>query len=108
MTYPVNVSIAYGDGNRSRGLAVAGIIFPVKVLLAIPHLVALAFVQFGAMIATWIGYWGIAINGSLSPGIARFVHNALDGTYGYLPGLPACRMSTRHLPWSSRSTPPRW
>jgi hypothetical protein len=77
MTYPVDVSVDYGDGNRSRGLAVAGIFFPIKVLLAIPHLIALAFVQFGAMVATWIGYWGIAINGSLSPGIARFVHNSM-------------------------------
>lgn len=77
MTYPVDISVDYGDGTRSRGLAVAGIIFPIKLLLAIPHLIALAFVQFGAMVATWIGYWGIAINGSLSPGIARFVHNSM-------------------------------
>jgi len=77
MTYPVDVSVDYGDGTRSRGLAVAGILFPIKVLLAIPHLVVLAFVQFGAFVATWIGYWGIAINGSLSPGIARFVHSSL-------------------------------
>lgn len=77
MTYPVDVSVEYGDGQRSRGLAVAGIFFPIKMLLAIPHLVALAFVQFAAFIAGWFGFWTIAINGSLSPGIARFIHNSL-------------------------------
>jgi hypothetical protein len=77
MTYPVNISVYYGDGTRSRGLAVAGILFPIKLLLAIPQLFVLAFVQFGAMIATWVGFWTIALNGSLSPGIARFVHNSL-------------------------------
>ena len=55
----------------------AGILIPVKVLLALPHFFVLAFVQVGAAVAAWIGYWGIAFNGSLSPGIARFVHNAL-------------------------------
>ncbi|MDJ0923379.1 MAG: DUF4389 domain-containing protein [Acidimicrobiia bacterium] len=77
MAYPVDVSIDYGDGERSRGLAVAGIIFPVKVLLALPHMIVLAFVQFGAFIASWIGYWAIAFSGNLPPGIARFVHNTL-------------------------------
>jgi hypothetical protein len=77
MAYPVDVSVDYGDGTRSRGLAIAGILFPIKVLLAIPHIVVLVFVQFGAMIATWIGYWIIAFTGSLSPEIARFVHNSL-------------------------------
>ncbi len=77
MNYPVDVTVAYEDGQRSRGLAVTGILFPVKALLALPHLFVLAFVQFGAAIAAWIGYWGIAFNGSLSPGIARFVHNSL-------------------------------
>jgi hypothetical protein len=77
MAYPVDVSVDYGDGTRSRGLAIAGILFPIKVLLAIPHIVVLTFVQFGAMIATWIGYWIIAFTGTLSPEIARFVHNSL-------------------------------
>jgi hypothetical protein len=77
MAYPVDVSVTYGDGGRSRGLAVAGIFFPIKILLAIPHFFVLYFVQIGATIAAWIGYWGIALNGSLSPGIARFVHNYL-------------------------------
>lgn len=77
MAYPVDVSVEYGDGTRSRGLAVAGIIFPIKVLLAVPHLIALWFIQIGAFIAGYFGFWVIAFTGSLPPGIARFVHNSL-------------------------------
>jgi Domain of unknown function (DUF4389) len=77
MAYPVDVAIEYGDGTRSRGLAVLGILLPIKALLALPHFFLLYFVQIGAFFATWFGYWGIALNGSLSPGIARFLHNSL-------------------------------
>lgn len=77
MAYPVDVSVEYGDGERSRGLAVAGIFFPIKLLLAIPLAIVIAFVQMGAFIAGYIGFWIIAFTGNLSPGIARFLHNAL-------------------------------
>ncbi len=77
MTYPVDVSVEYGDGTRSRGLAVAGIFFPIKMLLAIPHLFVLYFVQIAAVFAAWFGFFGIAFTGKLSPGFARFLHNYL-------------------------------
>lgn len=77
MTYPVDVSVDYADGARSRGLAVLGILFPVKMLIAIPHLFVLYFLQIGAMFAAWFGFFGIAFTGRLSPGFARFLHNYL-------------------------------
>ena len=77
MAYPVDVAVEYEDGARSRGLAVLGILFPLKALLAIPHFIILYFIGIGAFFATWFGYWGIALNGSLSSGIARFLHNYL-------------------------------
>jgi Domain of unknown function (DUF4389) len=80
VAYPVNLDVDYGDGQRSKGLAVCGILFPVKTLLAIPHFIALWFVSIGVFFATWFGYWGIALNGELSPGIARFLHNYLGWT----------------------------
>jgi hypothetical protein len=80
MSYPVDVSVDYDDGQRSKGLAVLGILFPLKALLAIPHFVILYFVGIGAFFAVWFGYVGIALNGSLSPGIARFLHNYLGWT----------------------------
>ena len=75
MAYPVDVSVEYGDGVRSRGLAVLGILFPIKMVLAIPHFFLLYFIQIGVIFAAWFGYWGIAFTGSLPPGIARFIHN---------------------------------
>jgi hypothetical protein len=77
MSYPIDVSVDYDDGQRSKGLAVLGILFPLKALLAIPHFVILYFIGIGVFFATWFGYVGIALNGSLSPGIARFLHNYL-------------------------------
>ena len=77
MAYPVNVAVDYGDGQRSRGLAVLGILFPLKALLAIPHYFVLWFVGVGAFFATYVGYWGIALSGNLSAGIARYLHNYL-------------------------------
>jgi hypothetical protein len=77
MAYPVDVRVEYGDGVRSRGLAVAGIFFPIKMLMALPHMFVLAFVYIGAFFATWFGYWAIVFTGNLPPGIARFVHNTL-------------------------------
>jgi hypothetical protein len=80
MAYPVNVEVDYGDGQRSRGLAVCGILFPIKALLAIPHFFILYFVGIGAFFATWFGYWAIALTGNLPEGIARYVHNYLGWT----------------------------
>ncbi|MCP4966944.1 MAG: DUF4389 domain-containing protein [bacterium] len=80
MAYPVDIAVEYGDGRRSRGLAVLGIFFPLKAVAAIPHFFLLYFVGIAAMFAAWFGYWGIALGGSLSPGIARFLHNYLGWT----------------------------
>lgn len=77
MTYPVDVQFEYGDGSRSRAFAAAGIFFPIKLLMILPHLIVVYFVQLGAVIATWFGFWAIAFTGNLPAGIARFVHNAL-------------------------------
>lgn len=77
MTYPVDISIDYDDGSRSRGLAAAGIFLPIKFLFAIPHFVILYFVQIGAFFAAWFGYFAIAFTGNLPPGFARYLHNTL-------------------------------
>jgi hypothetical protein len=71
--YPADFRCDYGDGTRSRGLAVAGIFYPVKALLIIPHAIVLGLVQFVAVIAAYVGYWIVAFTGSLPPGIASFV-----------------------------------
>ena len=77
MPYPVDVTVEYGDGERSRGLAVAGILLPIKLLMTLPHMIVLGIVYIGAFFAAWFGYWAIAFTGNLPPGIARFVHNTI-------------------------------
>jgi len=88
-TYPVDLNFEYGDGARSRGLGVAGIFFPVKVLLALPHMIVLYFLQLVANIAAWIGFWIIAFTGELPPGMARLLHQVLGWqmrVYGWIAG----------------------
>jgi hypothetical protein len=71
--YPAGFECDYGDGVRSRGLAVAGIVYFVKALLIIPHVIILGFLQFIAVILAYVGYWIVAFTGQLPPGIAQFV-----------------------------------
>jgi hypothetical protein len=77
MAYPVDVRTNYGDGRRSRGLAVLGILYGLKYLLLIPHAIALFFVGIGTFIAIWIGYWAILFTGRQPDGIDRFVAGAI-------------------------------
>jgi hypothetical protein len=77
MNFPVDVQFQYGDGRRSRALAVAGIIFPIKLLMALPHIVVLYFLWALASAASYFGFWAIAFTGSLPAWIARFVHDTL-------------------------------
>ena len=73
MAYPIDVQVDYGDGTRSRGYAVLGVIFFLKALLLIPHYIALSFMNLIAGIAAWIGYWAILFTGRQPDGISNFV-----------------------------------
>ncbi len=86
MAYPIDVQVDYGDGTRSRGYAVLGIIFFLKMVLLIPHLIALYVVNIIAGVAAWIGYWAILFTGRQPEGISRFVSGSL-------------RWSTRSFAW---------
>lgn len=72
--YPVRWDVT-DPVTRSKGLAVAGIFLPVKLLLALPHLVAVMFLALVAVFAAWINFFIIAFTGASSPGI----HNLLVG-----------------------------
>jgi hypothetical protein len=62
----------------SRGLAVAGILFFVKAILLIPHMIVLWFVYIGAIVATWVGFVIAAFTGRLPEGIQDFVAGTLQ------------------------------
>ena len=78
MAYPVDVSVEYGDGVRSRGLAVLGILFPIKMVLAIPHFFLLYFIQIGVIFAAWFGYSPEASH----PASLASSTTTWDGTFG--------------------------
>jgi hypothetical protein len=85
--YPVDVTADYGDGMRSRGLAALGVLFPLKMLLAAPHLIILYVLYTAAGIIAWIGYWVVAFTGELPEFFFRFPERVIAWqvrTYGYL------------------------
>lgn len=88
MAYPIDVRVDYGDGTRSRGLAVLGIIFFLKVVLLIPHLIALWVMGTVTAVVSWIGYWAILFTGRQPDGIDRIIAGTIRwGTrlYAWIP-----------------------
>ena len=63
--YPIDVTADYGDGQRSRGLAAAGVVLFLKALLLLPHLLVVGVLNYAAAIISYIGYWVIFITGEL-------------------------------------------
>ncbi len=71
--YPVQVRIPYGTGRRSRGLAVLGLLLPVKLLAALPQLVIGLVLILAQLVAAFAGSWAILFTGTLPHGIHDFV-----------------------------------
>lgn len=61
----------------SRLLAVLLILFLLKVILLIPHIIVVALYQLAAAIAAWIGYWIVLFTGNLPPGFHSFILGSL-------------------------------
>jgi hypothetical protein len=70
--YPARFTFDPDESERSRGWALAGIFF-VKLVAAVPHLLALAVVGFAAQIAAWFGFWAIVFTGVQPRGIHELV-----------------------------------
>jgi hypothetical protein len=76
-SYPVRLDADYpAESNRALALAGALFFFP-KVLLAIPHLVVLYFVNLAAVIVVYIGYWVVLLTGKYPRGMFDFALGAL-------------------------------
>ena len=88
--YPIDVTAERGDGMRSRGLAVLGILFPLKVLALIPHLVVLWVLSLVLGVIAWIGYWVVAFTGDLPDFFFVFPERVLAWqvrVYGWMTSL---------------------
>jgi hypothetical protein len=85
MAYPVSFSADYGDGERSRGLAVAGI-FWLKGVLLLPHAVVLFFLYLVALFVGWVGYFIVLFTGKRLP---DGIQNLLANTIGWMQRMQA-------------------
>ncbi len=63
----------YDDGSRSRGLALAGILYFIKGLMALPHLIIVGVLGYAAAIAAWVGFFIVAFTGKLPEGLHDFL-----------------------------------
>ena len=70
--YPVRFEADYPE-SPSRLLALLGVIFWIKGLLLIPHIIVLFFIGIASFIAVYIGYWAVLITGSYPMGLFNFV-----------------------------------
>lgn len=76
--YPIDFDADYGDGRRSRGLAVLGILFFLKGLLLLPHLLVVGVLSYASFLIAYVGYWVIAITGRLPDFFYAFPERVLQ------------------------------
>ena len=74
--YPVAMRMTRPD-NPSKGWAVVGIVF-LKLLILLPHIVALFIVTVAAIFGVWFGYFAVLFTGRLPVGIQDFAAGVLQ------------------------------
>ncbi len=77
-------------GARARWLAVLGILLPLKVLLALPHVIIVYVLSIVAFVLGWIAYWVVLIGGAYPAGLLAFNSGVLRWQVrlaAYLMGL---------------------
>jgi len=75
--YPIRLEADYPE-SLSRLLALLAIPFMfLKVLLVIPHIFLLYFVQLAACLVAFIGYWVVLFTGKYPRGMYQFVLGSL-------------------------------
>ena len=70
--YPVRFEVDYPEA-PSKGLALLGVLFLIKGLLLIPHIIVLYVLGIVGFIVFYIGYWAVLITGRYPQGLFAFV-----------------------------------
>lgn len=70
--YPVRFEVDYPEA-PSRGLALLGVLFFLKALLLIPHIIVLYLLGIAGFIVFYIGYWAVLVTGRYPEGLFAFV-----------------------------------
>jgi hypothetical protein len=74
--YPIGFATPPPE-SPSRALAWAGAAF-IKLLMAVPHIVVMAFLGLGAMVAMWFGYLVVLLTGQFPTGLQDFLAGVLQ------------------------------
>ena len=78
--YPARFEVDYPELS-SRGLAVLGVIFLIKWILLLPHLIILSFLSMASAVVVYISYWAVLITGRYPRGLFNFVTGVQRWTY---------------------------
>jgi hypothetical protein len=70
-TYPVNCSVEYPESS-SRFLALLGFLFWIKMVVVIPHIIAITFLGMIAYVLVIIGYLVVIFTGKYPRGLFDF------------------------------------
>ena len=70
--YPVRFEVDYPEA-PSKGLALLGVLFLIKGLLLIPHIIVLYVLGIVGFIVFYIGYWAVLITGRYPQGLFAFI-----------------------------------
>lgn len=70
--YPTRLDVDYPE-SPSRVLALLGVLFVLKGLLLIPHVIVISILGLIATVVIWIGYLAVLITGSYPAGLYGFV-----------------------------------
>jgi hypothetical protein len=81
--YPVQVAVP-APGHRSRLLAAFGILFPLKLLLALPAWVVLSVATMVGSLLAWITYGVVLVTGRIPPALAQPLAAILGWSTGFL------------------------
>jgi uncharacterized membrane protein len=71
--HPVRFEADYPEA-PSRPLALLGVLFFIKGLLLIPHIIVLYVLSIVAFVVAYIGYWAVLITGKYPEGMFNFVY----------------------------------
>jgi hypothetical protein len=83
------VAYHYNEKPR-RGLALAGVVFCLKAVLLIPHLIIIGLLQYLAYAVAYLGFWIVAFTGKFPEGLQGLIHMYLRWgvrSYGWLAGI---------------------
>ncbi len=69
--YPIRLEVDLPE-RSSRGLALLGIIYFLKSLLLLPHLIIMFFLGIAQMFVVWIAYWAVLFTGKYPEGMLKF------------------------------------